>query len=137
MNDDIVARLRDLGDHASFEPAMHHKAADEIERLRARVRDLEQVEATAQLEGLGIDMHSAFNAGREALIKGCREERLRAEKAEAEIERLRAALREAREDILLRHNARGSEFEGTDEEVVSFIDAALVEEKTDDQNHVP
>ena len=31
---DIVERLRDLGDHASFEPHMHHKAADEIERLR-------------------------------------------------------------------------------------------------------
>jgi len=49
----------------------------------------------------------------------------------AEIERLRAALREAREDILLRHNARGSEAAGTDKEAVSFIDAALAEEKTD------
>jgi hypothetical protein len=50
----------------------------------------------------------------------------------AEIERLRAALREAREDILLRHNARGSEAAGTDEEAVSFIDAALAGAKTDD-----
>jgi len=49
-----------------------------------------------------------------------------------EIERLRAALREAREDILLRHNARGSEYYGTDEEAVSFIDAALAVEKADD-----
>jgi hypothetical protein len=51
-----------------------------------------------------------------------------------EIERLRAALREAREDILLRHNARGSEAAGTDEEAVSFIDAALAGEKTDGNN---
>ena len=49
-----------------------------------------------------------------------------------EIERLRAALREAREDILLRHNARGSEAAGTDEEAVSFIDAALAGEKAND-----
>ncbi len=49
----------------------------------------------------------------------------------AEIERLRAALREAREDILLRHNARGSEYYGTDEEAVSFIDAALAGGKAD------
>jgi regulator of replication initiation timing len=53
-----------------------------------------------------------------------------------ENERLRAALREAREDILLRHNARGSEYYETDEEAVSFIDAALAGEKTDAQNHV-
>jgi regulator of replication initiation timing len=46
-----------------------------------------------------------------------------------ENERLRMALREAREDILLRHNARGSEYYETDEEAVSFIDAALEGEK--------
>lgn len=32
---DIVERLRDLGDHASFEPSAYHAAADEITRLRA------------------------------------------------------------------------------------------------------
>jgi predicted RNase H-like nuclease (RuvC/YqgF family) len=31
---DIVERLRDAGDHASFDPQLHHKAADEIERLQ-------------------------------------------------------------------------------------------------------
>jgi len=36
MSDDIVARLRYLGDHAAFEPHAHHEAADEIERLLAR-----------------------------------------------------------------------------------------------------
>ena len=40
MTDDIVARLCDLGDHASFDPAMHHVAADEIERLRGALRDI-------------------------------------------------------------------------------------------------
>jgi hypothetical protein len=32
---DLVKRLRDLGDHASFEPHMHHTAADRIEELEA------------------------------------------------------------------------------------------------------
>jgi hypothetical protein len=33
MSDDLVNRLRWLGDHASFEPNMHHTAADHIEQL--------------------------------------------------------------------------------------------------------
>jgi hypothetical protein len=35
---DIVKTLRSLGDHAAFEPHMHHRAADEIEKLRAALR---------------------------------------------------------------------------------------------------
>ena len=35
MTDDLVARLRALGDHASFEPHMHHVAADRIEQLES------------------------------------------------------------------------------------------------------
>ena len=123
MTDDIVARLRasraQWTARAGIPSDLETEAADEIERLRARVRDLEQVEATAQLEGLGIDMHSAFNAGREALIKGCREERLRAEKAEAEIKRLRAALAEIE---AMKWFARPCE----------IAHAALAGEKTDD-----
>ena len=34
---DIVERLRNAGDHAHFIPHLHHKAADEIEKLRADV----------------------------------------------------------------------------------------------------
>lgn len=37
MSDDLVKRLRDLGDHASFEPHMHHTAADRIEELEAKL----------------------------------------------------------------------------------------------------
>lgn len=40
---DSVERLRDLGDHASFEPSAYHAAADGITRLRAeneRLRDV-------------------------------------------------------------------------------------------------
>jgi len=33
MTDDLVKQLRWLGDHASFEPHMHHNAADRIEKL--------------------------------------------------------------------------------------------------------
>lgn len=34
---DLVKRLRYLGDHASFEPHMHHTAADRIEELEAKL----------------------------------------------------------------------------------------------------
>ena len=37
MSDDLVKRLRDLGDHASFTPHMHHEAADRIEELEAKL----------------------------------------------------------------------------------------------------
>ena len=36
---DLVKQLRWLGDHASFEPHMHHTAADRIEKLEAALRD--------------------------------------------------------------------------------------------------
>lgn len=42
MTDDLVKQLRWLGDHASFEPHMHHTAADRIEKLEAEVKRLEQ-----------------------------------------------------------------------------------------------
>ena len=47
MDDDLVARLRDLGDRASYEPHMHHAAADRIEEQAA---DL--AEARAQVAAL-------------------------------------------------------------------------------------
>ena len=31
---DLIVKLRDAGDHATFEPSLYHEAADEIERLR-------------------------------------------------------------------------------------------------------
>jgi GTP1/Obg family GTP-binding protein len=34
-DDDLVKQLRYLGDHASYEPDMHHTAADRIEALVA------------------------------------------------------------------------------------------------------
>ena len=37
MSDDLVKRLRDLGDHAALEPHMHHLAADRIEELEAKL----------------------------------------------------------------------------------------------------
>jgi hypothetical protein len=36
-HDDLVKRLRDLGDHGSYEPHMHHAAADRIEELEAKL----------------------------------------------------------------------------------------------------
>jgi hypothetical protein len=40
MTDDLVKRLRCLGDHASFDPHMHHTAADRIEKLEAALRNI-------------------------------------------------------------------------------------------------
>jgi ABC-type transporter Mla subunit MlaD len=34
-DDDLVKQLRYLGDHASYEPDMHHTAADRIKQLAA------------------------------------------------------------------------------------------------------
>jgi len=36
-DDDLVKQLRYLGDHASYEPDMHHTAADRIEALEAKL----------------------------------------------------------------------------------------------------
>jgi predicted nucleic acid-binding Zn-ribbon protein len=40
MSDDLVQRLRDLGDHAALEPHMHHTAADQIDDLKREIQDL-------------------------------------------------------------------------------------------------
>jgi len=129
MTDDIVVRLRKdfaedaLDKHPVVVAGIYKKecleAADEIDRSRAKIQ---------QLNDSAIFINNDWS---DAI---CENFDLREENAELrdEIERLRAALREAREDILLRHNARGSEAGGTDEEAVSFIDAALAGEKADD-----
>ena len=41
-DDDLVKRLRDLGDHAAYEPDMHHTAADQIDDLKREIQDLTQ-----------------------------------------------------------------------------------------------
>ena len=41
-DDDLVKQLRYLGDHASYEPDMHHTAADRIEALLYNYEDLER-----------------------------------------------------------------------------------------------
>lgn len=40
MTDDLVKRLRWLGDHASFDPHMHHIAADRIEEQSEEIIQL-------------------------------------------------------------------------------------------------
>jgi len=40
MSDDLVKQLRWLGDHASFEPHMHHTAAARSERLEAALDEI-------------------------------------------------------------------------------------------------
>jgi DICT domain-containing protein len=38
MTDDLVKRLRYLGDHASYEPHTYHTAADRIEKLQLELK---------------------------------------------------------------------------------------------------
>jgi hypothetical protein len=45
MSDDLVKRLRWLGDHASFEPHMHHTAADRIEKDAAHIDEMYELVA--------------------------------------------------------------------------------------------
>ena len=51
MSDDLalVKQLRWLGDHASFEPHMHHVAADRIEKLEAENEELQSKVGTVRL----------------------------------------------------------------------------------------
>ena len=49
---ELIARLRELGDHASFEPHMHHKAATRIEALITE-RDEYHSEAMTYIEKWG------------------------------------------------------------------------------------
>jgi hypothetical protein len=63
VSDDLVKRLRDLGDHAAFEPHMHHLAADRIEELEAacwRMKE-ERDRATGKiLDFLGLQSQTIY-----------------------------------------------------------------------------
>ena len=101
---------------------------DEIERLRAALHDWDALirhQYSGSQEAMSDMTYAAQHTAH--VLHGKEPWPM-----QTRVEKLEAALREAREDILLRHNARGSEALGTDEEVVRFIDAALEGEKTDD-----
>ncbi len=102
MTDDLVKRLRDYTCDCFSGNSKHMtwQAADRIEALEAKNRLLEQSQAAHALAGLGVDVVAAYNSGLAALKAGCKEERLRAEKAETRIETLETALREAYKDCL-------------------------------------
>ena len=51
-DDDLVKRLRDLGDHAAFEPHMHHTAADRIKKLEAENKLLSEGATIAHFQGV-------------------------------------------------------------------------------------
>jgi signal transduction histidine kinase len=58
MDDDLVKHLRDLGEHAIFEPHMHHVAADRIEELAAENKRLnEQMDS---IEEMGTESLNAL-----------------------------------------------------------------------------
>jgi FtsZ-binding cell division protein ZapB len=40
--EELQSRLRDLGDHAAYEPHMHHTAADQIDDLKREIQELQQ-----------------------------------------------------------------------------------------------
>ncbi len=71
MDDDLVARLHDLGDRASYEPHMHHVAADRIE---AQAADL--AKERAQVAALRDALH-VTTADRAEVRKAALEEAAR------------------------------------------------------------
>ena len=71
MTDDLVKRLRDLGDHASFEPHMHHTAADRIEELEAVLQEVEAwVDDVGYYADDGAVLVPVFKKVKAALGKG-------------------------------------------------------------------
>ena len=100
MTDDLVYRLREKydSDWDEYDELCQEAAAfiDEqkkrIEALEKKNKLLEQTQASYTLAGLGIDVVAAYNSGLEALKAGCKEERLRAERAEKRNKELEAAL---------------------------------------------
>ncbi len=97
MTDDLVKRVRRIGIGSELgattrDRTTAQEAADRIEALEARNKLLEQSQAAQALAGLGVNVVAAHNSGLAALKAGCKEERLRAKKAEARIEALEAAL---------------------------------------------
>ena len=100
--DDLVKRLLIAADRADtvFDPdfaSPWREAAACIKALEKKNKLLEQTQASYTLAGLGIDVVAAYNSGLEALKAGCKEERLRAERAEKRIKELEAALRKIEE----------------------------------------
>jgi len=129
MGDDLVKRLRKVEPDLPGERTRWYRnpdgpeAADRIEALEAKNRLLEQSQAAHALAGLGVDVVAAYNSGLAALKAGCKEERLRAEKAETRIETLETALREIRDW----NNNQDRRILKID----AVIDAALGEKKDD------
>jgi hypothetical protein len=41
-DEELVKQLRLLGDHAAYEPHMHHTAADQIDDLKREIQELQQ-----------------------------------------------------------------------------------------------
>lgn len=91
MNDqELIARLRDLGDHAAFKPHMHHKAADRIEQLM-KERDEERTKRK-MAEGL-VGLSSADIDGHSAMITVARDAVAKRMAAEAKLAKARTGLR--------------------------------------------
>jgi hypothetical protein len=60
-DEELVKRLRDLGDRAAFEPHMHHEAADRIEELLAERK--KAVDAFVDLAFATLAEISSHNKG--------------------------------------------------------------------------
>ena len=60
MTDDLVKRLRDLGDHASFEPHMFHTAADRIEQQERYLAEAQKCLDAGDYEGAVIICRAAL-----------------------------------------------------------------------------
>ena len=65
--DEIVKQLRYLGDHGSYEPDMHHVAADRIETLEAKLA--KAVKALDKIAGKATYADDPYDIARAALAE--------------------------------------------------------------------
>lgn len=63
---DLINRLRDLGDHAAFEPHMHHVAADRIEELERKNAEMNLLYSEVK-DGLEAKLANAVGSIKQAI----------------------------------------------------------------------
>lgn len=95
-DEELVKQLRDIGDHAGYEPSMHHTAADAIEHLRQRAEKAEARATDAELGLVAAETAAALMAEQRDRAKA----RSRVSALESEIERLRERAEKAEADLL-------------------------------------
>ena len=92
-DEELIALLRGLGDHASFEPHMHHTAADRIEQLKHRL-----FQCATDLQ-VYMDAFAVSEAKLDSLVPALSYEGLRTDEAEAKLTIAMVGLVQSRDEL--------------------------------------